>query len=96
MERDCAIRERDEYRSLYEGAHRNYARAQEERDEARDRAQALSMSLAWMKSPTEACLQERADGTGGCGACSLCCKEMRERAERAEALLLAREKHNGQ
>lgn len=55
---------------------------------AREREiQSLRASIKWIKSPAEACSEERAAGNGGCGACSICCGELRERVERCEEAL---------
>lgn len=50
--------------------------------EARWKLEAAKEIQDAMKSPTQNCLDGRAEGGSGCGVCGLCCKEEREESER--------------
>ena len=63
------------------------ARTERALEEARARVAELEAVCA--KSPTEWCMEERADGNGGCGACALCCKETRDERDNAREELAA-------
>lgn len=39
------------------------------------------------QSPTERCMEEQANGSGGCGACAGCCHELRGKVEELETEL---------